>query len=89
MEENTPTRLRPEPVLLSREILSSFPYVGSVFRIMTSGSYEDIHHLDGRWVKLYNISCQLQSNILIGVMKLWSRTFILSDEDDHVKYRKR
>lgn len=91
MEKEKPSPLRPETLLLSWEVLCSFPCLGTVLSVTTGESFEDVRHLqDGHhWVKLYNVSCGLQSEIWRGVMSLSSKIFILSDEDSNVKYRKR
>ncbi|XP_020266301.1 protection of telomeres protein 1a-like [Asparagus officinalis] len=90
VKEN-PSLLHSEPTSLSEETLSLFPCLGTVLRISTGKFFEDLDcfPVEGNWVKLYNVLCELQSDIWTGVMNSDSRIFILSDEDRNVKYRER
>lgn len=90
-EKVEPCPLYPEISPLPREVLCSFPCVGTVMRVTIGKFYEDIQHLQAGddWIKLCNVACEIQSEIWRGVMNSASRIFILSDEGSNAKYRKR
>ncbi|ONK62029.1 uncharacterized protein A4U43_C08F36060 [Asparagus officinalis] len=91
IEESTPTPMQPESSPLSSEILSSFPRIGTVLRVIAPNDFEHIFDVPGReqWIKFCNVTCELRSEIMIGVMNADSKVFILSDEYQNVKHRER
>lgn len=85
-EMTAPTPLRPEELLLSREVLCSFPPVGTVLRVFADKFFKEFPHLlnGGCWVRLCNINCEVQSGIWKGMLKVCSKIRLLSDDESTV-----
>ncbi|XP_020271081.1 protection of telomeres protein 1b-like, partial [Asparagus officinalis] len=83
MEEEQPIPLFLEPLPLSKEILRSFPLEGAVLRIFEDNCFEPINHFRGGdyWVRLCNVTCEIQSGLWRGVVNSSSKVFKLSNED--------
>ncbi|CAN6461274.1 unnamed protein product [Victoria cruziana] len=76
--------LQVEEVPLSKDILSTFPCIGTILRIVAGKSFDDtLVHLKvlGQWVKLRNITCRQKFGLWEGLMVASSRIFLLSDQD--------
>lgn len=91
IEKEKPSPLHLEPLPLAQDLLCSFPREGTVLRISADKLFEDIHHVRGGdyWVKLCNVTCELQLGMWKGLVNSSSKVFLLSDEDDKVNYRNR
>lgn len=78
--------LHVEEFSFSREVLQAFPRVGTVLRIFSNKYFKELPLLQGggRWVKLCNIICELQSDMWKGVLQPSSKIHLLSDQDDTV-----
>ncbi|XP_058092744.1 protection of telomeres protein 1a-like isoform X3 [Magnolia sinica] len=91
-EARIPLPLQSEQSPLSRDVLCTFPCVGTVLRFTVGKFFEDIGlQLQGRgqWVKFRNITCQLQSGLWKGVLLPTSKIRLLSDKDSAVKHCER
>ncbi|XP_072967984.1 protection of telomeres protein 1a-like [Typha angustifolia] len=82
-EGKTPMPLHLEEYSLSRGILCTFPSVGTVLRIFTNSFFKERTNLEGGrdWVRLCNITCELQYGIWKGVLQTSSKVRLLSNED--------
>ncbi|KAJ6817570.1 putative protection of telomeres protein 1b [Iris pallida] len=91
IERETPTPLHLEEQPLPKEILCNFPREGTVLRVTTSKFVPDIHRLLGVacWVKICNITCELQSGIWKAMTTPYSKFNLLSDDDGNVQHRQR
>ncbi|KAF3774849.1 Protection of telomeres protein 1a [Nymphaea thermarum] len=76
--------LQLEEVPLSRDILSTFPCIGTILRIVTGKSFDTLVHLKvlGQWVKFRNITCRQKFGLWEGLMVASSRIFLLSEQDN-------
>lgn len=91
-EAQNPLPLQLEHSPLSRDVLSSFPRVGTVLRIFAGKFFEELGLKSlgiGQWVKFRNIVCQLRSGLWHGLLTSSCRLRILSDEDTIVIQRQR
>ncbi|XP_073144662.1 protection of telomeres protein 1b-like [Henckelia pumila] len=84
MENPLPLHLEPSP--LSRDILCTFPTVGTVMRMIIDQSYKiSINSIRTNiWVKFVNIKCEVVAGLWQGVLMPFSSLCILSDDDDRV-----
>lgn len=89
-EDQSPLPLQLEPLPLSRDVLCTFPCVGTVLRVLTGKFFEELalqSHGVGQWVKFRNMVCKLQSGLWQGALTSSSRIRVLSDDDTLVKQR--
>lgn len=84
--------LQVEPLPLSRDILCSFPAVGSILRvIIDKGIEKHILHLlkIGNWVKLQNVLCQVDAGLWFGVLTHFTRLRYVPTNDNLIVERQR
>ncbi|ESR64846.1 protection of telomeres protein 1b [Citrus sinensis] len=84
--------LQVEPLPLSRDILCSFPAVGSILRvIIDKGIEKHILHLlkIGKWVKLQNVLCQVDAGLWFGVLTHFTRLRYVPTNDNLIVERQR
>ncbi|KAF8392728.1 hypothetical protein HHK36_023077 [Tetracentron sinense] len=77
---------------LPRDILGTFPCVGTILRVIADQAYEKLGlHFQGsgQWVRLRNITCQVCSGLWRGVLVPSSKIQLLSNEDNIVAERQR
>lgn len=91
-ELHNPLPLHLEPVPLSRELLCTFPRVGSILRI----SYDKnvvkryIKFLEnGKWVKIINMRLEVLSGLWHGVFTPYTKRRYIQNDDDLVQKRLR
>ncbi|KZV41682.1 protection of telomeres protein 1b-like [Dorcoceras hygrometricum] len=84
MENPLPLHLEASP--LSRDILCTFPTVGTVMRMIIDQSYRiSVNNIyTNRWVKFVNIKCEVVAGLWQGELMPYSALRILSDDDDRV-----
>lgn len=85
-EMENPLPLHLEPSSLSRDILCTFPTVGTVMRMIIDQSYKiSINFIHtNRWVKFVNIKCEEVAGLWQAVLMPLSALRILSDDDARV-----
>lgn len=91
-EAQNPLPLQLEHSPLSRDVLSTFPRVGTVLRIFAGKFFEELGLKSlgiGQWVKFRNVVCQLRSGLWHGLLTSSCRLRTLSDEDTIVIQRQR
>ncbi|KAF8407619.1 hypothetical protein HHK36_006752 [Tetracentron sinense] len=91
-EMEKPLPLQLESLPFSRDVLCTFPSVGSILRVTVETGNEKLglHLLDsGKWVKFINIICQVRSDLWHGVMKPFTKLRILPNEDNIILQRQR
>ncbi|CAK9153618.1 unnamed protein product [Ilex paraguariensis] len=84
-ETENPLPLQLEPCPVSRDILCTFPAVGTVLRVIVDQGDEKLGlHLvkAGRWVKLSNIKCEVRDGLWRGVLMPFTKLRYLPDDDD-------
>ncbi|EEF31902.1 conserved hypothetical protein [Ricinus communis] len=77
-----PLQLEPEP--LPRDILCTFPTVGTVLRvIIDKGNEKHVLHLlgTGKWVKFLNILCEVHAGLWRGVLTGFTKLCYMSNEN--------
>ncbi|KAG0494033.1 hypothetical protein HPP92_005027, partial [Vanilla planifolia] len=91
MEGDMNDPMGPMVFLLSREILHTFPRVGTVVRIIVTKCFDDVSCLKGvgYWIKLCNVVFETQLGLWKGSLDPSSTIHILSNEDDSVQWRQR
>ncbi|PIN05808.1 hypothetical protein CDL12_21650 [Handroanthus impetiginosus] len=90
MQNPLPLQLDPSP--LSRDVLCTFPPVGTVLRMTVDQGNEKlgIRFLStNRWVKFVNIKCEVHAGLWRAVLMPFSRLCFLPDDDDCVIERQR
>ncbi|OVA00701.1 Telomeric single stranded DNA binding POT1/Cdc13 [Macleaya cordata] len=86
----TPLPLQLENPPLLRDILCTFPRVGSILRVFVSCEQFDLHLIcSGQWVRLRSIICQVNSSFWLGDLMPSSKLRLLSEEDSVVAQRLR
>nr|GMC81220.1 protection of telomeres protein 1B [Ipomoea batatas] len=86
-EKENPLPLQLEPIPLSRDVLCTFPPVGTVLRVtVDSGDIKlGLNCIKtGRWVKLIGLECEVRSSLLCAVLKSFTKLCYLSDDNDLV-----
>nr|CAD1820526.1 unnamed protein product [Ananas comosus var. bracteatus] len=75
-----------EELPLSREVLCSFPPVGTVLRVFSNKVFKEFSHLQEsqHWVRLCNMNCEVLSGVWKGVLGPSSKVRLLSNVDDSV-----
>ncbi|KAJ0105704.1 hypothetical protein Patl1_19608 [Pistacia atlantica] len=90
MEHELPLQLEPFP--LSKDILCSFPAVGSILRLIIDKDIEKhiLHLLNTfKWVKMLNVHCKVNAGLWCGVLTHFTRLSYLPDEDCLILERQR
>ncbi|CAI9113683.1 OLC1v1014332C1 [Oldenlandia corymbosa var. corymbosa] len=91
-ERENPLPLQLEPVPLPRDILCSFPAVGTVLRVAISGANDKLGLnviKTGRWFKLVNLKCEYRAGLWCACIMPFTRICYLSDDDELVLQRLR
>ncbi|XP_020106918.1 protection of telomeres protein 1a-like isoform X1 [Ananas comosus] len=75
-----------EELPLSREVLCSFPPVGTVLRVFSNKVFKEFSHLQEsqHWVRLCNMNCEVLSGVWKGILGPSSKVRLLSNVDDSV-----
>lgn len=84
-ENSLPLRFEPFP--LSRDVLCTFPAVGTVLRVIADQGNEKLglHLLKcGRWVKFVNMVCELHGGLWHGLLMPSTKLQLLPNDDPHV-----
>ncbi|KAJ4951684.1 hypothetical protein NE237_028516 [Protea cynaroides] len=89
-EMENPLPLRLESVPLPRDILCTFPAIGSILRMPVDQENEMLPHLIScdKWIKFSNIICKEQSGLWHGMLLPSTKLQYLSNEDKIVIHRK-
>lgn len=91
-EEAYPLRLQLEPQTLPRDILCTFPTVGTVLRVFVNQRNVQLNLSSltmGRWVKLINLKFEVREGMWCGVLMSSSKARFLPNEDHLVLERQR
>ncbi|KAJ8425643.1 hypothetical protein Cgig2_008693 [Carnegiea gigantea] len=91
-EEAYPLRLQLEPQTLPRDILCTFPTVGTVLRVFVNQRNVQLNLSSltmGRWVKLINLKFEVHEGVWCGVLMSSSKVRFLPNEDQLVLERQR
>ena len=83
-ELNNPVPLQLEPVPLPRDVLCTFPTVGTVLRVIFDLGMQK--HLlrflhTGKWVKFVNVLCEVDSGLWCGVLTPFTKLQYTPNED--------
>ncbi|KAL5817868.1 hypothetical protein ACOSQ3_026246 [Xanthoceras sorbifolium] len=84
--------LQSEPFPLSRDILHSFPTVGSILRVMIDqGNKKHVLHMlnPGKWMIFLNLLCQVNAGLWYGVLTHSTRLRYMPSEDPLILERQR
>ncbi|KAG8388039.1 hypothetical protein BUALT_Bualt02G0083700 [Buddleja alternifolia] len=90
MKNPLPLQLESDP--LSRDILCTFPSVGTVLRMIVDRGNEKlgINFLNtNRWVKFVNVKIEVRDALWLAVLMPFSKLCYLRDDDDRVIERQR
>lgn len=91
-ELNDPLPLQLESLPLPRDLLCTFPTVGTILRVTFNQSIQK-HHLHlllvGTWVKFVNILCEVRSGLWLGVLTQFTKLCCTSNEDHLIAERQR
>jgi hypothetical protein len=91
-EINSTRTLHPEPMPLPRDILRTFPTVGSILRITFEQPIEEDHlrvlNID-KWVKFVNIHLKVYAGLWYGVFTSQSKIRYTSNVDHQIIERQR
>ncbi|GAV81092.1 Telo_bind domain-containing protein [Cephalotus follicularis] len=77
-----------EPLPLSRDILRTFPVVGTILRVIIDHSIQKhiLHLLKAdTWVKLLNVLCEVNGGLWYGVLTPFTKLRYMSNEDHLLK----
>lgn len=83
-ELNNPVPLQLEPVPLPRDVLCTFPTVGTVLRVIfDQGMQKHLLHFlhTGKWVKFLNILCEVHLGLWRGVLMPFTKLQYTPNED--------
>lgn len=85
-EGEKPLPLQLEPFQLPRDILCTFPPVGTVLRVILGSSEKlGLNTIKtGRWVKLINLKCEVQAALWSATIMHFSKLCYLPDDNDLV-----
>ncbi|PSS09912.1 Protection of telomeres protein like [Actinidia chinensis var. chinensis] len=86
-EMENPLPLQLEPSHLSRDILCTFPAVGTVLRVVADQGNEKLGlHLlkSGRWVKFVNVICELHNGLWRALLMPFTKLRYLPNDDPFV-----
>ncbi|KAL8536750.1 hypothetical protein ACS0TY_012066 [Phlomoides rotata] len=90
-EMESPLPLQFEPSL-SRDILCTFPTVGTILRMSVNQGNEKLGlqcFRPNKWVKLTNVKCEVRSALWIATLMPFSKISYMRDDDDAVTSRLR
>ncbi|KAI5660283.1 hypothetical protein M9H77_29076 [Catharanthus roseus] len=90
-EMENPLSLQLEHFILPRDILSTFPTVGTVLRvIIRSNEKLGLNVLKiGKWYKLVNLKCDLHASLWFATITHSTKLCCLPDDDDLVLHQQR
>lgn len=91
-EKENPLPLQLEPYSLPRDVLCTFPTVGTVLRVMISRANEKLELKvlkTGRWVKLVNLKCECRAALWCAFIMPFTKICYLTDADELVLQRQR
>ncbi|PON44707.1 Protection of telomeres protein [Parasponia andersonii] len=91
-EKDNPLPLHPEPLPLSRDILGSFPVLGTVLRVVFDQGIKKhgLHLLNiGKWMKFVNVCCEDYGGLWLGRLTPSTKFRYTSDRDHLVSERQR
>lgn len=91
-EQNNPLPLQLEPLSLPRDLLCTFPTVGTILRVIFHQGIQK-HYLDllhvGKWVKFVNVLCEVHSGLWLGVLTHFTKLRSSQNEDHLISTRQR
>ncbi|KAG2667643.1 hypothetical protein I3760_15G126100 [Carya illinoinensis] len=91
-EQNNPLPLQLEPLSLPRDLLCTFPTVGTILRVIFHQGIQK-HYLDllhvGKWVKFVNVLCEVHSGLWLGVLTHFTKLRCTQNEDHLISTRQR
>ncbi|KAI9091323.1 hypothetical protein K1719_028134 [Acacia pycnantha] len=90
LDNPLPLHLEPEP--LPRELLCTFPTIGSILRITYDKGIEKEHlkFLDGgKWVKFVNMHLQVRAGLWLGVLTTTTKLRYTPKDDNLIQERER
>ena len=91
-EKDHPLPLHLEPLPLPRDVLHTFPHLGTVLRVIFYQGNEKccLHSLNtGKWVKFVNLAIELDGGLWRGVLTPFTKLQNTPDEDNLVLERQR
>ncbi|XP_071903411.1 protection of telomeres protein 1b-like [Coffea arabica] len=91
-EKEDPLPLQLEPFPLPRDVLCTFPAVGTVLRVIIRRGNEklDLNVLkSGRWVKFVNLKCESHAALWCAFIMPFTKICYLPDDDDIILQRQR
>lgn len=91
-ESGHPLPLHLEPLPLPRDVLCSFPCLGTVLRVIFDRGIEKwcLHSLHaGKWVKFVNLTIEVDRGLWHGVLTPFTKLRYTPDDDDLVLERQR
>lgn len=83
-ETDNPLPLQVEPKPLPRDLLCTFPTVGTILRvIIDKGNEKHVLHLltAGKWVRFLNILCEVHEGLWHGVLTPFTKIRYMSDDN--------
>ncbi|CAI0400419.1 unnamed protein product [Linum tenue] len=86
-EKDNPLPLSLEPFPLPKEVLCTFPTVGTILRVMNDrGSEMQAIRLlnSGKWVKLFNLSCEVRGGLWYGLLTPFTKVQYTTESDRFV-----
>ncbi|KAL3512172.1 hypothetical protein ACH5RR_024889 [Cinchona calisaya] len=91
-EKENPLPLQLEPFTLPRDILCTFPTVGTVLRVIISRANEKLGLnvlKTGRWLKLVNLKCEFHAALWCAFIMPFTKICYLPDDDELILKRQR
>lgn len=91
-ERDNPLPLQPELQPLSRDILGTFPVLGTVLRVVFDQGIKrhGLHLLNiGKWMKFVNLYCEVNRGLWRGVLRQTTKFRYTPDSDRLVSERLR
>ncbi|XP_058201895.1 protection of telomeres protein 1b-like isoform X2 [Rhododendron vialii] len=92
LEEHSSTRLQIESVPLPTNVISNFPCVGTVLRVIADQAFGKLgyhFHSIGQWVRIRNVLFEVDSGLWKGFLTCASKVRLLSENDNSVAECKR
>ena len=91
-ERDHPLPLHLEPLPLPRDVLCTFPLLGTVLRVIFYQGIEKscLHSLNtGKWVKFVNLAIEIDGGLWHGVLTPFTKLRYTPNEDNLVLERQR
>ncbi|XP_059454142.1 protection of telomeres protein 1a-like isoform X1 [Corylus avellana] len=89
---SNPVPLQLEPVALQRDLLCTFPAVGTILRVIfDQGMQNQYLHLlhSGKWVKFVNVLCEVKSGFWLGILTSFTKLRYTPNDDQLISVRQR